>query len=142
MTTIHDAIRHTEAQFDGAKRRAAALREASKADSKNTVLRLDVVNADADAAAVGRELVEYRFIRDLDNWLARHARYEIVADELIAAAAPRVRGFQTTDLIPDWEWVGAMHLKRAGHVVPSGWLSSETGEPLPNESKSDSKRAA
>jgi hypothetical protein len=52
MTTIHDAIRQAETQLEDAKRRSALLREASKADKDNTLLRLDVVNADADAAAV------------------------------------------------------------------------------------------
>jgi hypothetical protein len=88
MATIHDHIKSAERQFEGAKRHAAALREASKADRGNTALRMDLSNADADAAAIGRHLVEFKFIRDLDNWCQRLDRYEIDPDPLIVQMAP------------------------------------------------------
>jgi hypothetical protein len=69
----------------------------------------------ADAAAAGRQLIEFTFIRDLDNWCQRLDRYEIAPDQLIVQMAPRVRGLDTSQLVPDWQWVGAMHLRRNGH---------------------------
>lgn len=137
MATVHDIIREAEHELDAAKRRALVLREQSKADKADRVLAFDVANAEADAAAAGRKLVEWRFRRDLWNLEDRYIRGEIQIDPLIAAMAPRGRG-DNGKLAVDESWCFAMHLKRSGHAVPSDWRSDYSGEGLPNESDSRS----
>jgi hypothetical protein len=132
VDTLQDLIRETEDQLRVARRDAKFAREDLKDAPKDRTLRIRLDNAESRASELGRQVAEYQFVAQLDEWLSR----DEPVDELLLKLAPRVGGRV------DDEWLAAAHLARVGVKIPKGWRSSVSGETVNDNQYDRNSRAA
>ena len=124
MLTYALLIENAEADARAAKRAADAARDVSRAAPADAGLRAYAAAAASSAADAGRQVAAVRFEEQLDLWVDRCGRGDVLPDELLLSLAPRAGG------AVDWYWLAAAHVALAGVAVPRNWRSPVSGEPV------------
>jgi hypothetical protein len=131
MVTFHDVVAQADDKLRLAKRAARFAREDSRANPQSRALKIALDDAEHAAVEAGRELALWRFEAEIERWNTRILEGDVIVDPLLRDLAPQFRGE------PDWLWVAAAHVKRAGWPVPKGWRSEVTGESLDQHNQSE-----